>query len=85
MSLYDNNVATAVFGGNIILGTYSTDGNMITVLDPDCGAGVEGNYSYSVTSSSLTLTLINDDCGGGEGSRPEFIADESTATWTKSD
>ena len=90
LSFNEDGTAGAMIGdsddGNEIFGTYSINDGIITVLDEDCGLENEGNYSYTVSNTELTLTFINDECEDCEvGSRPHFISNCSTAVWTRVD
>ena len=71
--------------------TYTIDGNIIT-LNGICNAEssewnyeTEGNYSYTINDSNttLTLTLINDDCPDLDDGRAAFFSNESAANWTR--
>ena len=71
--------------------TYSTNENIITFLDSSC-EDVEGNYGYNLSATTLTLTLINDECdedcngdddGEEDGGRAYSLSNCSTVIWTR--
>ena len=47
-------------------GTYTTNGNNITLKGKFCGEA-NGIYMWTLTGSTLTLTVIEDKCGGRQG------------------
>jgi len=59
-------------------GDYTVEGDVITISnrtgDGECPPEAEGKYSFVVEGESMTITFVNDDCGGGP---------DQPITWTK--
>lgn len=51
-----------------VKGKYSTEGDQITVQDVEgamaCPADAKGIYKFEVTDTSMTMTIVKDDCPG---------------------
>ena len=73
--------------------TYTINDDIITLIGI-CNAEssewnyvTEGTYSYIInnSNSTLTLTLINEECPDLDDGRAAFYSDESSASWTRVD
>ena len=88
ISFNEDGNATGDWGGaSIPTQTYSINDNIITFIGTDCGLEAEGNYSYTINNANttLTLTVINDECTEYDDDREAFFSNESSATWTRVD
>ena len=62
----DGGALSVLIGTTSVTGTYSTSGNILTINTSDCSH--PGTYSYSISGSSATITLISDDCSARSSS-----------------
>ena len=89
---HENETLSATWGDTEIPTlTYSINDNIITFV-ADCYAenplwpqDAQGNYSYTINNANttLTLTVINDECTEYDDDREAFFSNESSAVWTR--